>query len=60
MLKFRRSRALAFGLTLVLVIAVFSVDYTIKQGDTLGQIARDQGVSLSDLIETNGISNPDL
>lgn len=56
----RRARALAVGALLAITIAAFSVDYTVKRGDTLGTIARDHDVSLSDLIKANGISNPNL
>jgi len=56
----RRSRALVVGSVLVLLIAAFSVDYTVESGDTLGRIAKEQGVSLSALIEANDISNPNL
>jgi LysM repeat protein len=48
------------GSALVLVVAIFSFDYTVKSGDTLGRIARDNGVSLSDLIDANDITNPNL
>lgn len=58
--SYRRTRALIVGSVLVLLIAVFSVDYTVERGDTLGGIARDQGVSLSALIAANDISNPNL
>ena len=58
--KFRRSRALAVGSALVLVVAIFSLDYTVQSGDTLGRIARDQGVSISSLIEANGLKNPNM
>lgn len=58
--RFRRSRALVVGVALVVVVALFSVDYTVKRGDTLGQIALDHDVSVTDLIEANGISNPNL
>lgn len=58
--KFRRSRALIVGAVLVLLVAAFSVDYTVERGDTLGKIAREHGVSVSDLIDANGISNPNL
>jgi LysM repeat protein len=47
-------------MVLVLFCALTSVDYTVVRGDTLGQIARDNDVSLSDLIEANDISNPNL
>lgn len=58
--KFRRSRALIFGAALVLLVATFSVDYTVKKGDTLGKIARDLGVSVSALADVNNLANPDL
>lgn len=58
--RFRRSRALIVGSVLVLLVAAFSVDYTVERGDTLGQIARKHDVSLSALVEANGISNPNL
>lgn len=58
--KFRRSRALLVGSVLVLLVATFSVDYTVERGDTLGQIAQEHEVSLSDLIDANGISNPNM
>lgn len=53
-------RALAVGTILAMLIAMFSVDYTVRRGDTLGKIAREQGVSLSDLAEANNIANPNL
>ena len=58
--KFRRSRALIVGSVLVLLVAAFSVDYTVERGDTLGQIAREHDVSLSDLVEANDIDNANL
>lgn len=58
--EFRRSRALIIGSALVLLVAAMSVDYTVERGDTLIRIAKSQGVSLSDLIASNDISNPDL
>lgn len=48
------------GLALVLAVAVLSVDYTVQRGDTLGGIAREHDVSLSDLVQANNISNPNL
>ena len=56
----RRFRALAVGAVLTMLVALFSVDYTVERGDTLGNIARDNGVSLAELIEANDISNPNL
>lgn len=58
--KYRRARALAVGAALALLIGVFSVDYTVERGDTLGRIARDHEVSLTDLIEANDLANPNL
>ncbi len=56
----RRARAVAVGLALVLFVALFSLNYTVKRGDTLSGIARDHGVSISDLVDANDIKNPDL
>lgn len=36
-----------------------SRQYTVRAGDTLSEIAQSQGVSLSDLVRANGITNPD-
>lgn len=58
--ELRRSRALIVGAVLTLILAFFSVDYTVERGDTLGRIARDNDVSLSDLIKANDIDNPNL
>jgi LysM repeat protein len=58
--EFRRSRALIVGTVLALFVATFSVDYTVQRGDTLGQIAREHGISLSELVKANNISNPNL
>ena len=58
--KNRLSRALVVGSTLVLLVALFSVDYTVKSGDTLGKIAKEHDVSVSDLVKSNNISNPNL
>ncbi|MGH8914091.1 MAG: LysM peptidoglycan-binding domain-containing protein [Acidimicrobiia bacterium] len=56
----RRARALAVGMALALIVASFSVEYTVERGDTLGEIARDHDVSISDLVDANDIANPDL
>ena len=58
--KSRRLRALLVGSVLALVVAAFSLDYTVKRGDTLGKIAKEYGVSVADLVEENNISNPNL
>ena len=55
-----RVRAAAVATALTLLVAIFSVDYTVRQGDTLGEIAQDHDVSVSDLVAANSISNPDL
>lgn len=57
---FRRGRAIAVGIGLVMLVASFSVEYTVKRGDTLTKIAREHGVSLSELISANNLKNPDL
>jgi LysM repeat protein len=56
----RRVRAFAVGLVLALTVTVFSVDYTVERGDTLGGIAREHDVSVSDMMKANNIKNPDL
>lgn len=56
----RRARAFAAGLVLALTVTVFSVDYTVERGDTLGGIAREHDVSAADLMKANNIKNPDL
>jgi len=56
----RRVRAAAVATALTLLVAIFSVDYTVRSGDTLGEIARDHDVSVSDLATANKLSNPDL
>lgn len=55
-----RFRALTAAAVLMLSVVGFSLDYTVERGDTLGGIARDQGVSLIDLVTANEVSNPDL
>ena len=56
----RRARALAVGCVLTLTVALFSVEYTVQRGDTLSEIARDQEVSLSEVVDLNDIANPDM
>jgi len=55
-----RFRALAVGAGLALLVTLFSVDYTVERGDTLGKIAREHGISLAELVEANDITNPNL
>ena len=54
------SRALAVGAILALLVGLFSVDYTVERGDTLGKIAKEHNVSVADLVEVNNIANPNL
>ncbi len=35
-------------------------DYTVQPGDSLNNIARENGVTLNDIVTANGIENPDL
>ncbi len=56
----RRVRAASVATALTLLVALFSVDYTVQPGDTLGIIARDNNVSVSDLVAANHIANPNL
>ncbi|MGA7097175.1 MAG: LysM peptidoglycan-binding domain-containing protein [Acidimicrobiia bacterium] len=55
-----RTKAIAVGAILALTVAMFSVEYTVERGDTLGRIARDNGVSLADLVALNQIDDPNL
>ena len=56
----RRVRAVIVGLVLVLLVGLFSLDYTVKKGDSLYDIAKANGVSLTDLIKANNLANPNL
>jgi LysM repeat protein len=56
----RRARALVVGTVIALTVALFSLEYTVQRGDTLGQVARDHGVNVADIIELNELANPDL
>lgn len=58
--KYRRSRAAVVGTAIAVMVALFSVDYTVERGDTLGRIAKEHGVSVADIVELNDISNPNL
>lgn len=58
--RYRRSRALIVGIVMTVFCGLTSVDYTVEHGDTLGRIARDLDISLSDLVAANGIGNPNL
>ena len=54
----RRLRATIVGATIGCVVIVASAGYTVQSGDTLGEIARKHGTSISALSNANGISNP--
>lgn len=54
------ARAIAVGACIALTLGFFSLDYTVKRGDTLGRIARDNDVTLEELVELNDITNPNL
>lgn len=56
----RRVRALIVASIISMLVGLFSLDYTVERGDTLSQIARELGIPMSDLIEANDLSNPDL
>ena len=57
----RRVRAAAIATGLTLLISIFSVDYTVKPGDTLSEIARDtRHLTCKDLVAANKIPNQDL
>ncbi len=56
----RRARAAIVATILALLVGLFSLDYTVERGDTLSEIAKEHGVSLTDLIDANALSNPDL
>lgn len=47
-------------MSLALLVGLVSVHYTVERGDTLGKIAREHDVSLTDLVRINNISNPNL
>lgn len=56
----RHARAIAVALSIAISVALFSVDYTVQRGDTLGRIALENGVSVADLAAANDINNPNL
>jgi len=56
----QRVRAVITGVVIAMMVGLFSVDYTVKRGDTLKKIADEHGVSLSELLEANTIPNPNL
>ncbi|MBW3665959.1 MAG: LysM peptidoglycan-binding domain-containing protein [Actinobacteria bacterium] len=56
----KRVRAIVTGIVIAMMLGLFSLDYTVRRGDTLRGIADEHGVSLSELLEVNPIPNPNL
>ena len=54
------SRSIVVGSIIALTLFVGFLAYTVKPGDTLSEIAQRSDVSVAELIELNGISNPNL
>jgi LysM repeat protein len=54
----RRLRAIIVGATIGCVVVAASAGYTVRSGETLGEIARKHGTTISALSSANGISNP--
>lgn len=54
----RRLRATIVGATIGCVVIAASAGYTVRAGDTLGEIARKHGTTISAISIANGISNP--
>ncbi len=54
------SRSIGAVSVIALALAIGSVDYTVKPGDTLSEIALRSEVSLTELIELNSLGNPNL
>lgn len=53
-------RSITAGLVIALCIAIGSAGYEVQPGDTLAKIATEQGSTVTELVELNGLSNPDL
>lgn len=56
----KRFRAPVIGALIAALIAVGSMAYEVKRGDTLSAIAAAHGVSVKAILEVNDIPNPDL
>lgn len=46
--------------TLMLFVSMTSAGYEVQPGETLAKIAADHGTTVAELVDLNGISNPDL
>jgi LysM repeat protein len=55
----KKSRAIAVGIAALLMLAAASSSYVVKSGDTLSKIAQEHDTSVTALVDTNDISNPD-
>lgn len=55
-----RVRAAVVATILAMLVGLFSVDYTVERGDTLSKIASEHGLTLSELLDANDLSNPNL
>lgn len=53
-------RLIASATVLTLFIVVTSAGYEVVPGETLAEIAADHGITVTELAEANGITNPDL
>lgn len=56
----RSRRLVAAAATLMLFVTMTSAGYEVRPGETLAQIASDNGTSVAELAEANGITDPDL
>lgn len=55
---FQKKQYLVISVLLTILISAYSENYQLKKGDTLYSIARNYQISVSDLMEANGIENP--
>ena len=56
-----RPRRLSVSLTLLMLfVSMTSARYEVQPGQTLAEIAADHDTSVAELVEANGITNPDL
>lgn len=56
----RRTRAILVGLTVGCVVLATSAGYTVRSGDTLGEIAAKNNTTVSALVSANDIANPNM
>ena len=53
-------KASVLGLILAVVVGVGAADYEVSQGDTLSEIAARTGVRAEDIVEANGLDDPNV